>query len=282
MNHALRSPALIRSGPVLLMGLLTFGLPFGAQARPGYANLINSYCQAQGAARLRYTDDGCTLCHHQGTFTTDPDHRLEPQWSEFELGRSSGNYSFFCPGSGSPPLTADSGAADQAGDQGTAPGEAAPQPAMPWMALGYPSGHAATMAVSGAPGETAPSAVAKPSAPKAVPAESLAPPTPDAKTAADLKSKLSKLHADLAIGKAQESAWQDLADAVLALGPAATAEPAAAAPVTAQLQEQQRRLAQRAAQLRAVNTALVRLNAKLNERQQRLLAARLPALIGQA
>ncbi len=87
-----------------LAAIILAELPAVAWALPGYANLINSFCRAQGATRVTYTDNGCTLCHHPGTFVSNPAHRVEPQWSEFELGRSAGgDYSFYCPPSGSAP-----------------------------------------------------------------------------------------------------------------------------------------------------------------------------------
>lgn len=271
----------------ILGGSLLIAFADGAWALPGYSNLINSYCRAQGTVRVQYTDNGCTLCHHQGTFVSDAAHRVEPQWSEFELARSAGgDYSFFCPADGTPPqLVADAPASTAESVPGAA-FDASAHASMYWMSLGYPGGHEATVAAeaeAGTSSATAPQPPLKATAAKAVAADSLAPLPPETRTTADRQSRLAKLRADLGVGRPQEAVWQELVDAVLAVGPPsapASAKASSAAQLEAQLQEQQRRLAQRTAQLRAVNTALVRLNAQLNDRQQRLLAARLPALIG--
>lgn len=260
--------------------------PAIALALPGYANLINGYCRAQGAPRVQYTDDGCTLCHHPGTFTAEPAHRVEPAWSEFELGRASGSYAFFCPG---PSDTVSTSTAVEAPAMVSpampAIGAPVSHAEMPWMSLGYPVGHATTESVD---------AAAKPeplqtAAPEVRSAERT--PVSNAASSAgtasavpsDLKMKLEKLAKDLAISAPQQPAWTDLQAAILA----AQATPdsgdgsaRASSSLTDRLANRQRQHAWRIAQLRAVNTATVRLNASLNERQQRLLAARLPPLLG--
>lgn len=273
-----------RTGAVLLAGLTLIGVTSNAHALPGYANLINGYCRQQGAARARYTDDGCTLCHHQGTFVTDPEHRIEPVWTQFEIGRTSGDYRFFCPAGGASsaatPLAEAALAeavAAKAGD------EDSPHNTMAWMALGYPAGH--EVSVSGdakdqdipapaKPTSTAPSAKALPTAPTANP--------PDAASdaAAELTRKLAKLREDLGIGRAQDLVWKELQEAVLASATGASAV-TKNADLEAALQERQRAHALRIAQLRAVNTAAVRLSAQLDEPKKRLLAKRLPPLIGE-
>lgn len=276
-----RIALLARRCTALAGALILAGTASPALARPGYANLINSFCSAQGRERTTYTDDGCTLCHHSGTFTTDPEHRLEPQWTEFEAGRNSGDYSFFCPGDGSAALvSADTGDADQPAPDTGANAD------MSWMALGYPNGHKTTMATESRAQGASVSAPGAASATPATPAppsaaESLSPPSPDAQTAAEVKSKLATLHSELGIGRTQESVWQELADAVLAASAPAAAGALPGGTLSDQLQQQQRRQAQRTAQLRAVNTATVRLNAQLDAKQQRLLSARLPALISE-
>ena len=277
---------------MILVGVALSGFPAAAWALPGYSNLINSYCQAQGNARLSYTDNGCTLCHHAGTFVSDPAHRAEPQWSEFEIGRSAGgDYRFFCPpNGGAPQLAADPPISDAEAIAGAGPADdASAHASMSWMSLGYPSGHPAAVveqdsATGNDPDRTAkPVAARKPTVSAAVATQSLAPPQPEAGAAAERKSKLDKLRAELGIGRAQDVAWQELADAVLAVGPepvSSLSKSSTGAELGVQLQDQQRRLAQRSAQLRAVNTALIRLNAQLDEPRQRLLAARLPGLFG--
>lgn len=257
--------------------------PAVALALPGYANLINGYCQAQGAPRVQYTDDGCTLCHHAGTFTSDPVHRVEPTWSEFELGRASGNYGFFCPGpSDTPNISTTSTAPASMPAPDTGIGGPISHAEMPWMSLGYPAGHATTEAVDGGakPDAPAPAASGMPSA-AAAPAPSVSAATTEAGAA--LKIQLEKLGKDLGISAAQQPAWTDLQAAVLAARASESNGVAASRThesLVDHLAIRQREHAARIAQLRAVNTATVRLNAGLNERQQRLLATRLPPLLG--
>lgn len=259
----------------LLLGAL---VPGTATALPGYTGLINSYCRSQGAQRVRYTDDGCTLCHHPGTFTSDPDHRVEPVWTEFEVGRSSGDYSFFCPqpgGTGSTITMADLNVPAPAELPAPSQGGPLSHAEMPWMSLGYPTGHAAT---EGAPGQAAQASNA---ASVASTAKAPAAAAVDRTAAQETKRALEKLRADLGISGSQAAAWLELQEAVLAVKalPPTPVEPPASVALPERLDVEERHHAQRIARLRAVNTALVRVNAQLNERQQRLLAARLPALL---
>lgn len=276
--------ALYRTGAILLAGLTLIGVTSNARALPGYANLINSYCRQQGAARVRYTDDGCALCHHQGTFVTDPEHRIEPVWTQFEIGRTSGDYSFFCPAgdanSAATPLAEAALAEAVAAKAGE---ENSPHDTMAWMALGYPAGHEVSVPgdsqdqdtpAPAKPTTTAPSAKASPSAPIAKPKDAAS----DA--AAELTRKLAKLRDDLGIGRAQDLVWRELQEAVLANATGASTM-TESADLEAALRERQRVHALRIAQLRAVNTAAVRLSAQLDEPQKRLLAKRLPPLIDQ-
>lgn len=277
----------LRISPRGVIIVLCVGLaPATALALPGYANLINGYCQAQGAPRVRYTDDGCTLCHHSGTFTAEAAHRVEPAWSEFELGRASANYSYFCPG------PSDTGQANTTAD--ITPPEASTEPVtgapishieMPWMSLGYPTGHATSESLdpTGKPEVPEPTIVQRSATPVA--AAVAAKPASTAGADSDGgKLGLEKLRKDLAITAAQQPAWVELQDAVLAARASPddgrAPKPVATPALSERLELQQRLHALRIAQLRAVNTATVRLNAALNDRQQRLLAARLPALLG--
>lgn len=269
-----------------MMAVLSAGLaPSVTQALPGYANLINGFCRAQGAPRVRYTDDGCTLCHHSGTFTAEPAHRVEPAWSEFELGRASGSYSFFCPG------PADTSQANTSAD--ISPPMPAPEPVagapvshteMPWMSLGYPTGHATTEKVDAALKTEPSNATTVPPRDAAKKGVSVVKVASDPGPAANEGSlQLEKLRKDLGISASQQPAWTEVQEAVLAVrappeggGPS---KPDATQSLVERLESQQRLHALRIAQLRAVKTAAVRLNASLNDRQQRLLAARLPALL---
>lgn len=261
-----------RALAAVLIGLV---IPGTALALPGYSNLINSYCQGLGAPRVRYTDDGCTLCHHPGTFTSDPAHRVEPVWSEFELGRSSGDYGFFCPTPGNTGPTITSADLDvPASTDLPAPSQAGPvsHAEMPWMSLGYPTGHTTTEPGAPNAGQTPSKASAAPPAkPAAAPSAALD----------EGKRQLEKLRGDLGISASQQAVWSDLQEAVLAVRalPQMPAKSPAGETLPTQLEAEQRHHALRIARLRAVNTALVRLNAQLSDRQQRLLANRLPALM---
>lgn len=260
--------------------------PAAALALPGYANLINGFCQEQGAPRVRYTDDGCTLCHHSGTFTADPAHRVEPAWSEFELARASGSYSFFCSG------PADTSQSNTSADTSPMPlpteqvaGAPVSHTEMPWMSLGYPAGHATSENVGLAVKAEPPNKTTIP--PRAAPdtaasvARSASGTGPEANEG---RLQLEKLRKDLGISASQQPAWAEVQDAVLAArAPTGAGSPpgsAATQTLVERLESQQRLHALRIAQLRAINTATVRLSASLNDRQQRLLAARLPKLLG--
>lgn len=268
--------------------VLAASAPTVAFALPGYANLINGFCKAQGAPRVRYTDDGCTLCHHPGTFTADAAHRVEPVWSEFELGRSSGEYSFFCPtktDTGSSITSTDLAPAAEVDLPAPTQGGPLSHAEMPWMSLGYPSGHAKVETLD--PNLQVASSQVKPSdsserpSPPVKDASGNASVTSSAAQASDeAKRQLDKLRADLGLSQSQQSAWVDLQDAVLATRSGARVPQPANAALADQIEERQRQHALNIARLRAVDTALVRLNAQLNERQQRLLAARLPPLLG--
>lgn len=261
--------------------------PAIAFALPGYANLINGFCKAQGAPRVRYTDDGCTLCHHPGTFTADAAHRVEPVWSEFELGRGSGEYRFFCPTTTdieSSITSTDLTAAREVDLPAPTQGGPLSHAEMPWMSLGYPSGHAKVESLD--PNLQVASSQAKQSGR----GETTAPPVKNSSVNASVtssagqpsdeaKRQLDKLRADLGLSQSQQAAWADLQDAVLATRTGARVPQPASAALADQIEEQQRQHALSIARLRAVDTALVRLNSQLNERQQRLLAARLPRLL---
>jgi len=278
---------LIRSRASTLAAFVVTGVavfPAVAFALPGYTNLINGFCQAQGSSRVQYTDDGCTLCHHPGTFTSDPAHRVEPTWSKFELGRASGSYSFFCPGpSDTPNISTTPTVPASMPVPDTAIGGPISHTEMPWMSLGYPAGHAKTEVVSvdAQPDSPTPAAAGTQSA---VSAPEAAAATVRSSAASEaLKSQLEKLGKDLGISAAQQPAWTELQAAVLAARVTASngvPESRADVSLSDRLAVGQREHASRIAQLRAVNTAAVRLNAGLNERQQRLLATRLPPLLG--
>lgn len=265
-----------------MFGLTLLGLASTALALPGYTNLINSYCRQQGTVRVRYLDDGCTLCHQSGTFTSAPKQRIEPVWTEFEIGRNSGNYSFFCPPTGA------RSAASALADAAAAAVDAAPQDAstphasMPWMSLGYPTGHAASVAVDAKSRDGA----ANRSSAAAAPAAITLPDAAGAKLvnvtqdpSAELKRDVARLREEMGISRAQEPVWQELQEAIFAAAVPTTAKVQSPSLEEA-LQERQRRHALRIAQLRAVNTATIRLIGQLDDAQKRLLVQRLPPMLG--
>jgi len=264
---------------VMLMGLLLTSYSTAVTARPGYAGLINSYCKAKDLPKVRNTDDGCAMCHHEGTFTTDPSHRVQPTWSEFEKGRAADDFSFFCPANGDTPA-APAPISLAGGNADATPPPTNAEDSMAWMALGFPTGHAMTERARGpaAGGKNVTSPLPDKAASKvALPSRGG---VRAADPAADTKRQLAALHHDLAIDRRQESVWQELQDAVLAASMDEGTTAVSSADLKFVLQERERRLAQRTARSRAINTASIRLRAQLNDKQQRLLAQRLPPLLG--
>lgn len=267
-------------GGLLFGGLLAVALdgPAVARSGSGYGDLIDSYCIDRGRLRVRAHQGHCAMCHHQGTFDSAAEHRVEPNWTEYERGRSGGDFSFFCPGG------TESTSASQ-----TAPASGAPRAAPPTRApptrgvpgpMGTPPAEGATPATPaeaaperGMPGATPPAApqgVARPPEGAGTTQPRVAEPTPP--TSVELTTRLIALHDSIGISQPQEPAWREFIDAIAA---AARRQPEAAAGAgepTARLRARERDLSGRIAALRAVGTALSRLSATLGEAQRRALS----------
>lgn len=102
-----------------------------ARPTPGYGDLIDQYCISQGRLRVAAHQSHCAMCHQTGTFDSLPAHRVQPNWTEFESGRATGDFNFFCPGG--------------SGATGTAPQAPSTQAAAP------PGSHTMPMPQAGAP-----------------------------------------------------------------------------------------------------------------------------------
>lgn len=231
-----------------------------ATARPGlgYGDLIDSYCIERGRLRVRAHQGHCAMCHHLGTFDVAPEHRVEPNWTEYERGRATGSFEFFCPGSpaatavadagapGTPPATSPQGAARDLGPMGMPPAvRAAGQQAPPADAQAAPADRVA-----------APTAAPQSAGPEA--------------TVGDLMQRLALLHDAAGISLPQEGAWREFADALAAAARAAERLPSAGGPA-ARIKDRERRMSERIAAIRAVGTALSRLGAVLDEKQRRMI-----------
>ncbi|MBX9824826.1 MAG: Spy/CpxP family protein refolding chaperone [Xanthobacteraceae bacterium] len=235
----------------VLSGLiLVAALQGPALARPGsgYGDLIDSYCIERGRLRVGAHQGHCAACHQPGTFDSTPGHRVEPNWTEFERGRATGLFDFFCPALSVPAST---------------PPAAAPSPGSPsWLPPSRePAAMGAPPAVSSAvppSDQRQPPAVPQPASGAAVPA-------------ADLAGRLSALRTALRITASQEPAWREFADAVVAAAQRRPSAPGTAAPA-ARLRARELDLSERIVALRAVNRALSRLGAKLDDTQRRLLS----------
>lgn len=84
---------------VLCLGGLLMGFS-AAVARPthGYGDLIDEFCISRGRLRIAAHQPHCAMCHQPGTFDDTPANRVEPNWTEFERARATGDFSYFCPG----------------------------------------------------------------------------------------------------------------------------------------------------------------------------------------
>lgn len=212
-----------------------------ARPTPGYGDLIDSYCIGQGRLRVAAHQSHCAMCHQAGTFDSLPAHRVQPNWSEFERSRSSGDFSFFCPGSSVVPSP-------------TPPGTAAGQ-APSTGAVATPEPHAMPMA---RPPSVASSATDRsPAAP------------------AEVELRLSRFRDALGIGQPESASWTAFAEAVRSAAIADRrsfadqASPGERLDALTLMRQQERRLSARIAALRYVATAFTRLLPELDDRQRK-------------
>jgi hypothetical protein len=289
-----------------------------AAARPiqGYGSLIDDYCISRNRLRVAGHQPHCAMCHQSGTFDNLPAHRVEPNWTEFERGRTSGDFRFFCPGDASEgptsPVAPSQSAPPQpnpsaAGD----PAAAAPLPSptpMPMkpgpsmtgeMGMGPMRGHGReggeregmgpTGNMAQAPPVTSP-APANPAVVPGTPAtpQGMATPTIDrpALLPADFEQRLSHFRAEVGIGEAQRPGWDAFAEAVRSAAARRREFASAALPSSAPsgdaltlMQQQERALSARIAALRYVSTAFTRLFAVLDENQRKKANERFSPLL---
>jgi len=259
-NRAKRK-RLRKLGLLVLSCVLIGAADRSAMSRPGlgYGDLIDKYCIARGRLRVGAHQGHCAACHHQGTFDSAPEHRVEPNWTEFERGRSNEVFDFFCP-----PAQAVTAAAP-----GSRPsvGALSVPPAM-----GIPPA---------APAEPRSSQAQPPPPSSAGPAQSQV--KPDVVAAAQTRtfefaSQLAAIHDTVRIQSDQELAWREFVDAVAAVTRSERRTAATGAP-TARLKARERDLSERIVALRALDLALSRLGAVLNETQRRLLSDSLAPLL---
>lgn len=261
--HRGTSAALGRSASlltILLGGLLLIAAAPSAMARPGpgYGDLIDRYCIERGRLRVGAHQGHCAACHHQGTFDSAPEHRIEPNWTEFERGRDTGVFDFFCP-----PIRVPAAASP------------APQP---------PVGRGAAIAPPSPPSPMGkpPAGPANPQSPQAQapqppgqPQTKAAPATPAATL--EMTGRLASLHNTVRIQPPQEPAWREFVDAV---AEAAQREPTVTTGAAMdRIKARERELSERIVAFRALNLALSRLAAQLDEAQRRSLSDGLTPLL---
>lgn len=292
-----------------------------AAARPtqGYGSLIDGYCISRNRLRVAGHQPHCAMCHQSGTFDNLPAHRVEPNWTEFERGRTSGDFSFFCPGDASgvpasPAATPSQSATPQPNPSAAGnPAPAAPLPSpspMPVrpgpsmageMGMGPMRGHEREggerggMGPTGNMGQGPPvtSPAPTPADPAAVPSpaatqQGMATPTIDRPVLmpADLEQHLSHFRDDVGIGEAQRPGWDAFAEAVRSaagrrreIANAALPSSTPSGDALTLMQLQERRLSARIAALRYVSTAFTRLLAVLDENQRKKANERFSPLL---
>lgn len=260
-----------------LLGAMLFIAPLQgstalARSGSGYGDLVDSYCLDRGRLRVRAHQGHCAMCHHLGTFDSAPEHRVEPNWTEFERGRSGASFDFFCPGGSASSQVPTSAAADQraAAEPGATP--TMPQTARDASPMGMPP------AMPTEPG----SMQAKPPVTQDGSGQAATAPTeqglvkPQAQSTnplppAELSSRLSTLHDTVGIKPGQEPAWREFIDAMAATTQRKEIAAGASEPA-ARLKARERDLSARIVALRAAGTAMSRLGAVLSETQRRALS----------
>lgn len=235
-----------------------------AFARPGsgYGDLIDTYCIDRGRLRVRAHQGHCAMCHHLGTFDSAPEHRIEPNWTEFDRGRLGAGFDFFCPGASASSQMPTPAAADQRA--AAEPGTPTPQSARDANPMGLPPA-TSTEPTQAKPPATLDGSGQAAAAPAAEQVHSSNPLPP-----AELNSRLATLHDTIGIKPAQEPAWRDFIDAMAAATQRKETS-AAASDSAARLKARERDLSMRIVALRAAGTAMSRLGAVLSETQRRAL-----------
>ncbi len=259
----------------LVTGVLVAALDGSAIAGPGsgYGDLIDNYCIDRGRLRIRAHEGHCAMCHQQGTFD-----QVEPNWTEYVRGRSSGDFSFFCPASTESP------SASQTVAGSSAPAAPPPTGASTQRGIAGPMGMPpAEVATPATPAETAPGLAMQGATPGAAPQGGAASPEgigttqpraaePRLLTSVESTARLTALHDSIGISQRQEPAWREFIDAVAAAARRQPEVAPATGEPTAQLRAREGDLSGRIDALRTVGTALSRLRATLDEAQQGALS----------
>lgn len=247
--------------------------PAGARPGLGYGQLIDKYCIERGRLRVAGHQNHCVMCHSPGTFDPLPEDRVEPNWTEFERGRSTGNFDFFCPG-------------NSAADSPMSPmpmGNATSTTSSPASATSAPFASGKASAPMGKPpGVTpAPSALSG-----TIPKPSAAVAPRDAKSTipavggrGELMTSLNQLHDSLGITASQQGAWRELADAISVA--VLVVERSTQDNLFSRIKMRERFLSERISALRGVSIALARLDPVLDSKQKDKLAEEFSPILDQ-
>lgn len=258
----------------LVCALLVVALDGAAEARSGsgYGDKIDSYCIDRGRLRVRTHQGHCAACHHLGTFDSAPEHRVEPNWTEFERGRSGAGFDFFCPGTSGSSQMPKSAAPEQRPEVGPGGASTIPQIEPRAGAMGMPPAIAAKPGLAKTPPAVAPDVSGQA---VAVPVEQAQPNSPIQSTArlpiAEFTDRLKTLHDTVGIKPGQEPAWREFVDAMAAATQRKGVASGAIDP-TARLKARERDLSERIVALRAAGIALSRLGAVLDDTQRRAVS----------
>ncbi|MBI2739002.1 MAG: hypothetical protein HYX38_20950 [Rhodospirillales bacterium] len=247
-----RKIAVKRAAGMALIGALAIPGSVSTLARPtpGYGDLIDQYCISQGRLRVAAHQSHCAMCHQTGTFDSLPAHRVQPNWTEFENAKATGDFSFFCPGGGGAAFP--SLPSGGTGIQRPATGAGASPHAMPMPPANAPQ---------------------PPSVADRQPA-----------VAAEVEDRLKRFRDEVGIGQPEPAAWTAFAEAVRA---AAAADRRAFADQTSReapdalslARQQERRLSARIGALRYVATAFTRLLPELNDQQRKIANERFALIL---
>ncbi|SKA28298.1 LTXXQ motif family protein [Enhydrobacter aerosaccus] len=263
----------------LLITTLALAGGVSTMARPsqGYGDLIDTYCISQGRLRVPAHQSHCAMCHQTGTFDSLPAHRVQPNWAEFDKGRATGDFSFFCPGGStgaSPPASA--ATAEPAPSSGT--GELSGSPTMSMHGRPPAPQQGAGSAASPEP-HTMPMPAARPAPapPSVADRQPVAP--------AEVEVRLTRFRDEIGIGQPEPANWTGFAESVRS---AAAADRRAFTEQTpsnepldavALVRQQERRLSARIAALRYVATAFTRLLPDLTEQQRKVANERFSLIL---
>lgn len=262
---------------VMLITPLALAGGVSTMARPtqGYGDSIDTYCISQGRLRVPAHQSHCAMCHQSGTFDSLPAHRVQPNWAEFDKGRATGDFSFFCPGGSTGPSSPASPATAEPAPSSAAGAPSGP-PKMP-MHGGPPSNQQG----AGSAASPEPHAMPMPAAPPAPP--SVADRQPVAP--AEVEVRLTRFRDEIGIGQPEPANWTAFAESVRSAAAAARRAFSEQTPsnealdAVALVRQQERRLSARIAALRYVATAFIRFLPDLTEQQRKVANERFSLIL---